>query len=192
MRAVEEEAAAAYRSRFGEMPAVVTSAPGRINLIGDHTDYNGGYVLPCATGFRTACALGEGPGLLYSVDFGEEQTADGCEGGSWAAYPRGVAWALTEAGFRLPSFNAAFRGDVPIGSGLSSSAAIEAATALALDSLAGLDLDRTRLALLCQRAENAFVGVNSGIMDQYASLLCQEGSALLIDCRSLESAIGAP
>jgi galactokinase len=102
-------------------------------------------------------------------------------------YPRGVAWAMTQAGLQLPRFHAALTGDVPVASGLSSSAAIEAATALALDALGALGQPRETLALLCQRADNQFVGINSGIMDQYASLLCQPGMALLIDCRSLEA-----
>src|SRR6185437_13301960 len=94
---------------------------------------------------------------------------------------------LEERGTRIPAFQAAIMGDVPVGAGLSSSAAIEAATALALDALLGLNIPRPDLALLCQRAENEFVKVDSGIMDQYASLLCQQGRALLIDCRSLAS-----
>ena len=94
---------------------------------------------------------------------------------------------MKERDFDIQSIKAAFAGDVPLGSGLSSSAAIEAATAIALDALFKLEIDRKDLAVLCQHAENAFVGVNSGIMDQYASLLCQAGSALLIDCRSLEA-----
>ena len=107
--------------------------------------------------------------------------------GSWADYPRGVAWAMGEAGHEVGVFRAAFAGDVPLGSGLSSSAAIEAATALALDALFGLGIGRNDLAVLCQRAENDYVGVASGIMDQYASLLCEAGAALLVDCRSLEA-----
>src|ERR687894_955692 len=106
---------------------------------------------------------------------------------SWADYPRGVVWSMGEAGGEIGGFRAVFAGDVPLGSGLSSSAAIEAATALALNALFALDMDRKELAVLCQRAENEFVGVQSGIMDQYASLLCKEGAALLVDCRSLEA-----
>jgi galactokinase len=102
-------------------------------------------------------------------------------------YPSGVVSAMKERGYDIPPFRGAFAGDVPLGSGLSSSAAIEAATALALDALLHFGIAKTDLAILCQRAENAFVGVNSGIMDQYASLLCQAGTALLIDCRSLEA-----
>jgi galactokinase len=123
---------------------------------------------------------------LYSADFEEARERDEKDG-SWADYPRGVAWAMGENGHEVGPFRAAFAGDVPLGSGLSSSAAIEAATALALDALFGLDIGRKDLAVLCQRAENDYVGVASGIMDQYASLLCRAGAALLVDCRSLEA-----
>jgi galactokinase len=187
VREVERRAADAYRAQFGTRPDLVTSAPGRVNLIGEHTDYNGGFVLPCAIDQRIAVAVAPGGGNLYSTDFDNLQTLNGCRNDGWADYPRGVTWALTDRGYDIPAYQAAFAGDVPVGSGLSSSAAIEAATALALDTLFHLDLGRKDLARLCQRAENVFVGVNSGIMDQYASLLCREGEALLIDCRSLEA-----
>lgn len=191
MREVERRAGEAYRDQFDEEPALVASSPGRINLIGEHTDYNGGYALPSAVEQRVAVAIGQGSGGLYSSDFKEQRPVDGCGSAGWAAYPRGVAWALTESGHALGRFQAAFAGDVPIGAGLSSSAAIETATALALDALFELQIDRKTLALLCQKAENQFVGVNSGILDQYASLLCRPGQALFIDFRSLETA-GVP
>ncbi len=190
MREVEERAARAFAQRFGEEPELVASAPGRVNLIGEYTDFNGGFVLPCAIDRRTAIAVGPcpaGEGYLFSADFDETCPLEGDREGSWADYPRGVAWAFGENGVEVPPFCAAFMGDVPFGSGLSSSAAIEAATALALDALFGFGIGRKDLALLCQKAENDFVGVPCGIMDQYASLLCDAGSALLIDCRSLES-----
>lgn len=187
MRETETRAAGAYEERFGEEPEVVASAPGRVNLIGEHTDYNGGFVLPCAVGRRVAVAMGRGEGELFSSDFDEARPLGEERHSSWADYPSGVVWSLREAGHEVGPFRAAFAGDVPLGSGLSSSAAIEAATALALDALFGLGIERRDLAVLCQRAENEFVGVGSGIMDQYASLLCEEGSALLIDCRSLEA-----
>jgi galactokinase len=158
-----------------------------VNLIGEHTDYNGGFVLPCAVGRRVAVAAERGGHELFSADFDEARPFTDKKDSSWADYPRGVAWALCGAGYDVDPFRAAFAGDVPLGSGLSSSAAIEAATALALDALFGLEIERKELAVLCQRAENEFVGVGSGIMDQYASLLCEEGAALLIDCRSLEA-----
>jgi galactokinase len=186
LRETEQKAARAYREQFGEEPALVASAPGRVNLIGEHTDYNGGFVLPCAIDRRIAVAIGPGEGALYSADFDQTRQIDEKDS-SWADYPRGVAWAMGEAGHEIGGFRAAFAGDVPLGSGLSSSAAIEAATALALDAFFGLRVGRTDLAIICQRAENDYVGVGSGIMDQYASLLCEAGAALLIDCRSLEA-----
>ncbi len=187
MRDNEEGARAAYRVRFDTEPELIGSAPGRINLIGEHTDYNGGFVLPCAINFRVAAAMGQGTGELYSVDFDEARPSGGCKEDSWVDYPRGVAWALADAGYTVGRFQAAFAGDVPRASGLSSSAAIECATGVALNDLFGFGLDYKELARLCQRAENRFVGVNSGIMDQYASLLCRRDAALLIDCRSLEA-----
>jgi galactokinase len=187
VREIERRAVAAHRARFAAAPEVVASAPGRVNLIGEHTDYNGGYVLPCAIDRRTAVALGRGDGPLYSADFDDARPRAGEREGAWVDYPRGVVWALAQAGLAVPAFQAAFAGDVPQGAGLSSSAAIEAATVLALDALGALGLPRTAMAQLCQRAENQFVGVRSGIMDQYAALLCQAGHALLVDCRSLAS-----
>ncbi len=186
MREMEQRAAKAYSEQFGEEPELVASAPGRVNLIGEHTDYNGGFVLPCAIDRRIAVAVGAGEGGLYSADFGEMRQI-GEKDSSWADYPRGVAWAMGEAGHEIGGFRAAFAGDVPLGSGLSSSAAIEAATALALDAFSGLGVGRTDLAVICQRAENDYIGVGSGIMDQYASLLCEAGAALLVDCRLLEA-----
>ena len=187
MREIEERAANAYRERFAVPPELVASAPGRVNLIGEHTDYNGGFVLPYAIERRVAVAVGKGDGELYSTDFGEPRPLTARSEGVWADYPSGVAWALLEAGHEIPDFRAAFAGDVPRGASLSSSAAIEAATALALDALFGLGVDRKDLAVFCRKAENEFVGVESGIMDQYASLLCGKGAALFVDCRSLEA-----
>ena len=187
LRQIEQRAFQAYRKQFQGEPALVASAPGRINLIGEHTDYNGGFVLPCAIDLRVAVAIGPGSAQLYSADFDELRPLSGKREGSWADYPGGVAWALKERGIALPAFRSAFAGDVPRGSGLSSSAAIEAATALALVELFHLGIARKDLAVLCQQVENKFIGVNSGIMDQYASFLCRQGSALLIDCRSLDA-----
>ena len=187
MREIEEKAACAFRERYSEAPELVASAPGRVNLIGEHTDDNGGFVLPYAIERRVAVAVGRGGGELYSTDFDETRPAEAAREGAWADYPRGVVWAAREAGFEVPEFRAAFAGDVPQGAALSSSAAIEAATALALDALFGLGIERRDLAVLCRKAENDFVGVESGIMDQYASLLCENGAALFVDCRSLEA-----
>jgi galactokinase len=187
MREVERRAIEAYRNAFGEDPELAASAPGRINLIGEHTDYNGGFVLPCAIDRRVAVAMGRGGNVLCSADFEETRPVSGARVGSWADYPSGVVWAMREAGYAVADFQAAFAGDVPRGAGLSSSAAIESATALALDRLFDLGIERRELAVLCRRAENGFVGVNSGIMDQYASLLCEAGACLFVDCRSLAS-----
>jgi galactokinase len=186
LRETEQKAARAYREQFGEEPGLVASAPGRVNLIGEHTDYNGGFVLPCAIDRRIAVAVGAGEGALYSADFYQTRQMDDKDS-SWADYPRGVAWAMGEAGLEIGGFRAAFAGNVPLGAGLSSSAAIEAATALALEAFFGLGVGRTDLAIICQRAENDYIGVGTGIMDQYASLLCEAGAALLVDCRSLDA-----
>src|SRR5215212_478845 len=128
---MEQRARRAYTEKFGEAPDLVASAPGRLNLIGEHTDYNGGFVLPCAIDRRIAVAIGTGEGGLYSADFDETRTA-GEKDSSWADYPRGVVWAMGEVGHEIGPFRAAFSGDVPLSSGLSSPGAIEAATALAL------------------------------------------------------------
>jgi galactokinase len=188
VRQIEQRAVQSYREQFLAEPVLVASAPGRINLIGEHTDYNGGFVLPCAIDKRVAVAIGHGDNTqFYSADFHERRPLHEERESSWADYPSGIVWAMKVRGFDIPAFQGAFAGDVPLGSGLSSSAAIEAATAIALEALFHLEMARKDLAVLCQHAENTFVGVNSGIMDQYASLLCQTGKALLIDCRSLEA-----
>lgn len=186
MRDTEKRAVEAYKENFGVEPERVVSAPGRVNLIGEHTDYNDGHVLPCAVERRVAVAIGRGDDKLYSADFDEKEPLNEQNEGSWPDYPRGVIWAVKQAGYEIGNVNAAFAGNVPLGSGLSSSAAIEAATVLALDALFGLGIGRKEMASLCMKAENEFVGVQSGIMDQYASLLCKEGHALLVDCRSLD------
>ncbi len=172
----------------------VWAAPGRINLIGEHTDYNGGYVLPFALDRRTTvkARLCGGPPRWSvtttmapaAVEFTPADLVPGRITG-WAAYVAGVIWALTEAGFDVSAAVLAIDSDVPPGSGLSSSAALECAVLSALCDLGGLDLplaDRPRLA---QRAENVYVGVPCGIMDQTAATLCRDGHVLLLDCDSL-------
>jgi len=186
------ELLASFRSRFGRV-ASVYRAPGRVNLIGEHTDYNDGYVLPAAIGF--SCWVGITPRddrklILFSENYSElhEVGLDelGVRGsGHWVDYPLGVAWALQEAGYRLRGANIYIAGDVPLGAGLSSSAAIEVSTGYALLSTANHAIDRTKLALLCQRAENEYVGARVGIMDQFVSLHGQKDHALLLDCREL-------
>ncbi len=188
-----------FRARFGGAADGVWFAPGRANLMGEHTDYNEGFVLPFALGQGIAAAAARRDALdgrrlvLCSaqapdgvVSLALDDLEPGKVGG-WAAYPAGVAWALRSAGYEVPGACLAFDSDVPAGAGLSSSAALECVTALALTSLAGLKVDRRELAAIARRAENEFAGVPSGIMDQSASLLSSHGHALLLDCRSLET-----
>ncbi|MDP2674859.1 MAG: galactokinase [Dehalococcoidia bacterium] len=182
-----------FRRTFGRPAQLVAEAPGRVNLIGEHTDYNEGHVLPLAID-RTVAVAGarrEGDVRACALDCGEEDrfppdVVAPAPGGGWRNYVRGVVWALGEAGHRLPGLDLAFTGDVPAGAGLSSSAALEVALAAAFAAVAELSLGRRELALLAQRAENGFVGVQCGIMDQLAAVFGQEGHALLIDCRSLQ------
>ncbi|MHC4787597.1 MAG: galactokinase [Planctomycetota bacterium] len=171
-------------------------APGRVNLIGEHTDYNGGFVMPLAIDRETRVLFRpapDGPVRLWSENFGEwdEFDLDGIErnetaAGGWSNYLRGVAWALQEAGYSLRPLEGIVCGDVPIGAGLSSSAALEVAAASAFCDAAAARPEPRELALLCQRAENEFVGVNCGIMDQFVSVHARREHALLLDCRSLE------
>ena len=193
-------AAAAYRAHFGSEPALLIRAPGRVNLIGEHTDYNDGFVLPCAIDRDTVVAAGPAQdGRLRSVaaNFGGESddwamhaTFAKAQYG-WADYVRGVAAVMSETGLAegrltLAGAQVAIAGDVPLGSGLSSSASLEVAVGAALARLAGASIDPTRLARICQRAENEHVGCQCGIMDQLIAARGRAGHALLIDCRSLE------
>ena len=188
-------AADGYRARYGAEPDGVWFAPGRVNLIGEHTDYSGGYVLPFALGSGVAVAAGRGPDEAITVWSGQQSgDPDGVTAGlsgltpervsGWAAYPLGVAWSLREAGHRLDGTRLAIEADLPMGAGLSSSAALECATALALCDVHDLEVPRSELAALASRAENEFTGAPTGIMDQSAALLCRAGHALLLDCRS--------
>ena len=197
-----ERAVELFRARFGGAPDGVWVAPGRANLMGEHTDYNDGFVLPFALSQATTAAAArrtDGRLLLCSrqePDGVLEIALDGLAPGTvtgWGAYAAGVAWALRSAGYQVPGACIAIDSDVPAGAGLSSSAALECATALALTELAPSELDgapvsRGELAGIARRAENEFVGVPSGIMDQSASLLSEAGHALLLDCRSLDRA----
>lgn len=181
-----------FRKIFGESPAVLVRAPGRVNLIGEHTDYNDGFVLPAAIERDVLMAAAPGSGLVVSTsDFDRQAEFDldrlspsGEE--KWANYVAGVAWALKQGGYSIGGARLALQSTIPHGSGLSSSAALELATGVALQSLFGLDIARPPLARLCQRAENEFVGMPCGIMDQFIAALGREGHALLLDCRSLE------
>jgi len=186
----------AFRQRFGTPPWYVVRAPGRVNLIGEHTDYNDGFVLPMAIERAVWIALSPlaGPHVsAYSLDFND--VAEFALGdlrhtaGGWSEYLKGVAWALQEAGYPLCGWRGVLSGDVPIGAGLSSSAALEMAVARAFAVVSGWEWKPKEMALLCQRAENQWVGVNCGIMDQMISACGKVGHALLIDCRSLEGTL---
>jgi galactokinase len=185
----------AFEASFGGPPEWVARAPGRVNLIGEHTDYNDGFVLPMAID-RAVWVVGRSRRdrtvAVYSLYFDarREFELDGLArgaGGEWIEYVRGVAWALQERGHALRGWEGVTAGDVPVGAGLSSSAAVEMATARAFHASSGFAWEPREMALLGQRAENEWVGVNSGIMDQMISASGVEGHALLIDCRSLEA-----
>jgi galactokinase len=192
------DAANSFADTFGYPADGVWSAPGRVNLIGEHTDYNLGFVLPFAIDRRTTVALAKRADQTCRVAssfFDEIIECDRADlsptsVSGWAAYPLGVAWVLgQEAGdlSRLPGFDIYIRSSVPVGAGLSSSAALESAVAVALNDTWNLNFDRRALARAGRRAENEVVGAPTGIMDQSASLLGEADSAVFLDCRSLES-----
>jgi galactokinase len=184
------------RERFRSLYRAETRiyrAPGRVNLIGEHTDYNDGFVMPMAINFSTWVALAprrdrkivmRSENFAETFEFDLDQT-DARATGHWSDYPRGVALTLESAGVRLSGADILINGEVPLGSGLSSSAAIEVATGYALMNLAGVDLGLMQLARACQRAENEFVGMRCGLMDQFISCFGAAGQALMLDCRSL-------
>jgi galactokinase len=185
-------AAALFRSRFTAEPVGVWSAPGRVNLIGEHTDYNDGLVLPFAIEARARIALGPAPdgefrvasaqrrGTVVAAAPGDLVPGSPVTAG-WAAYPLGVLWALRQDGHQVPPLRLALDSAVPAGAGLSSSAAVECAVALAVSEFLDLGLPRPELARIAQRAENDFVGVPCGLMDQMASSCCSAGHALFFD-----------
>jgi len=181
-----------HLSRFKAEPEIF-AAPGRVNLIGEHTDYAEGFVMPAAIDFATLAAISprsDGKIVFYSENFGEECAFDSsalpvAASKHWSDYPMGVLAILAGEGHRMTGFSLSLYGDVPLGSGLSSSAAIEVATAFAVTSLLNVHYPGPQLARLCQRAENEFVGANCGIMDQFISANGEENHALLIDCRDL-------
>jgi galactokinase len=185
-----------FQAMYGAA-ARIYRAPGRVNLIGEHTDYNDGFVLPAAIGFSCWAAVSARDDrklVIYSENFHErfEFTLDNGRPqptGTWSDYPVGVAWMLEQAGYRLHGANIYLLGEVPLGAGLSSSAAMEVAVGYGLLDVSGHSVERTRLALLCQRAENEFVGARCGIMDQFTSCYGRAGCALLLDCRSLEHSL---
>jgi len=177
---------------YGGSPRIFR-APGRVNLIGEHTDYSDGFVMPAAIGFYTYVAVGprnDRKLSVHSINFGDAKQFDLqhiSEGptGHWSDYVRGVASVLQSKGGPLPGANLLIQGDVPVGAGLSSSAAIEVASALALLDNSGVALDRLEVALACQQAEHVYAGTNCGIMDQFISCFGQANHALRLDCRSL-------
>jgi galactokinase len=197
MTDIRNEAASAFEEVFGYAPNGIWSAPGRVNLIGEHTDYNDGFVLPFAIDRRTVVAVGTRDatvarvGSSYADELVEiplaELNPEHLAG--WAAYPLGVAWSLAQFGADLgavPGFDIFIVSDVPVGAGLSSSHALESAVGLALNDLWQLGLDRQTLARVAQVTENQVVGAPTGIMDQSASLLGEKDCAVFLDCRSLD------
>jgi galactokinase len=183
-----------FTELYGAEPEGVWAAPGRVNLIGEHTDYNDGFVMPFALPHRVTAAVSrraDGVLRLHSADAPGpvvELALDALAPGSdpdWTAYPAGVVWGLREAGHAITGADIHLSSTVPTGAGLSSSAALEVVVALALNDLYDLGLQRWQLARLCQRGENVYVGAPTGIMDQTASACCEEGHALFLDTRDL-------
>ncbi|MCF0094720.1 galactokinase [Micromonospora sp. MH99] len=189
---VVERAAAGFTDQYGGQATGLWAAPGRVNLIGEHTDYNDGFVLPFALPLRTVVAADRQDDERWTVwselsdetiTFGADDVAEPGRVTGWGAYVAGVVWALRDAGHAVPGARLAIASDVPLGSGLSSSAALESSVLAALLDLGGLDLSPERQPRLAQRAENVYVGAPTGIMDQSAVIRCREGHALFLDCR---------
>ncbi|MEV3990327.1 galactokinase [Streptomyces sp. NPDC049837] len=183
-----------FKDLYGYAPEGVWAAPGRVNLIGEYTDFNDGFVMPLALPHTAVAAVSrrtDGQVRVHSADTGQGvvqlgvDTLEPLADTGWAAYPAGVVWALRAAGHPVTGADIHLASTVPTGAGLSSSAALEVVTALALNDLYGLGLTAPELAVLAQRAENAFVGVPCGVMDQMASACCTEGHALYLDTRDL-------
>ena len=187
-----EQVLETFRKRYNAEPTLLVRAPGRVNLIGEHTDYNDGFVLPLAIDRAVWIALRareDSRVEIHSVEFNKTRSfnLDGFgKGEGWLEYLKGTAWALKGAGYDLEGWEGVSSSDVPRGSGLSSSAALELATARAFAAVSDLSWDALMMAKLAQKAENDWVGVSCGIMDQLASAAGREGHAILIDCRSLE------
>lgn len=182
-----------HAARFGDKPRVF-AAPGRVNLIGEHTDYADGFVMPAAIDFATLAAISprsDGGVAIRSENYQEQVTyaiddLPAKAAGHWSDYPLGVIAVLRGEGIAIPAFNLTLNGDVPVGAGLSSSAAVEVATMAAALSLTDAELSLPRMAKLCQRAENEYVGASTGIMDQFIARCGAADHALLLDCRSLD------
>jgi len=183
-----------FQRRFGGEPTFIARAPGRVNLIGDHTDYNDGFVLPMAIDRAVWLAMrgrSDRRVVVHSLDFDEEASFSLDQGAAhqegWVEYLRGVAWALDDAGRPTSGWEGVIAGDVPVGAGLSSSAALELATARGFAAITGVIWQPVAMSRVAQRAENEWVGVNCGIMDQLISAMGVARHALLIDCRTLET-----
>lgn len=185
------------KNHFGRVfqssrPPLVTSSPGRVNIIGEHTDYNEGFVLPAAIDKAIYVAVekrDDGLIHLYSAGFDAEykvQVSDIAPVDGWPTYVLGVVDQLIKRGFYIGGFNLALDGDVPLGAGLSSSAAVECATVFALNELLGLQLSKMEMVQVAQKAEHEYAGVKCGIMDQFASMFGKENYVIRLDCRSLE------
>jgi len=187
------EALRRHERRFGQAGQAF-AAPARVNLIGEHTDYTGGLVMPMAIGFHTIATIGpreDGRAVFHSENFDEEASyeiasLDSTPEGRWSDYPAGVVWSLRQEGMPIDGFNMTLTGDVPLGAGLSSSASVEVAAAMALLGRANLALTLKAVASLCRRAENEYVGAKSGIMDQFVVAGGVAQRAMMLDCRSLE------
>jgi galactokinase len=188
---------AAFRERFGRAPEVMVRAPGRVNLLGAHVDYNDGFVLPGAIDRAVwlAAARARGPaGRLCALDLAadvafeppDSEKPHASDERRWADYPRGVAWVLRDTGHEVTPLDAVYGGDLPMGAGVSSSAAVEVAFFLAFEALCGFTLAGAERARLGRRVENEVLGVGSGVMDQFASIHGRAGHVVLLDCRSLE------
>jgi len=189
----QAEIRALFTNRFDGVPDFAAVAPGRVNLIGEHTDYNDGFVFPAAIdrGLYVAVRVTDGPSRLYSKQAGEGAVFDAGEvvpGAlqGWAKYPAGMAWTLRQRGFSAPNIEAYVDSDIPMGSGVSSSAAIELAFGVIWNAIGHLGIPHEELAKMGQYCENRFVGVNCGIMDQMASAMGRKGQAMFLDTRTLE------
>lgn len=189
-----EKASRAYKERFNVAPEMIVRAPGRVNLIGEHTDYNDGFVMPVAV--DRAAWVASGPSgsewsTVRAIDMNNDEktfpvnTVPASAGG-WSDYPMGVVWAFLERELTPAGINAVLTSDVPVGAGMSSSAAVELAFAYTWNTMGNFGISKSDLALLCQSAENSYVGVNCGIMDQMISACGKAGHAMMLDTRTLE------
>src|ERR1700733_9244407 len=192
MKVEEEQALQIHQQQFGQR-GHASAAPARVNLIGEHTDYTGGLVMPMAIGFHTIAVISprhDGRAIFYSANYKEESSLEiasleRAPRGQWSDYPAGVLWAIQQENVAIDGFSMTLAGDVPLGAGLSSSASVEVATAMALQHHAGAKLPLEELATLCRRAENDYVGAKCGIMDQFVVAGAVAHRAMLLDCRSL-------